>query len=63
MEEYSGVAFKYARVGTHRAFVTRGPAGFVRVYTTDHLTAEIHTNFAPSTSMTYVQEVPIACLA
>ena len=43
-----GVALKYARVGTRRALVTRGPAGFVRVYTTDYLTAEIHTNFAPT---------------
>ena len=29
-------------------WVTRGPAGFVRVHTTDYLTAEIHTNFAPT---------------
>ena len=43
-----GVALKYARVGTRRALVTRGPAGFVRVYTTDYLTAEIYTNFAPT---------------
>ena len=28
--------------------VTRGPAGFVSVYTTDYLTAVLHTNFAPT---------------
>ena len=31
-----------------RAIESEKPLGFVRVYTTDYLTAEIHTNFAPT---------------
>ena len=29
-------------------WVTRGPAGFVRVHTTGYLTVVLHTNFAPT---------------
>ena len=29
-------------------WVTRGPAGFLRVHTTDYLTVVLHTNFAPT---------------